>query len=103
MGKDFVVIVENSNSHIGSIVIAYPYVKDGHTSCTYNVINTLGHKDDAVAIKYATRISKITKNVVTCICGIHYDQFNNIKLEEVYKFVEEDIKRIEDKLSNKFK
>lgn len=98
MGKDLVILVDNENSHIGSVVVAFPYMKNGSVSSTYNVINTLSHKDDLIAIKYATRLSRIANCVVTCICGIHYDDFSEEVLKEVCDFVDEDIQRIKDEL-----
>lgn len=100
MGKDLVILVENENSHIGSVVVAFPYIKNGSVSSTYNVINTLCHNDDLIAIKYATRISRMNNCVVTCICGIHYDDFSEVVLKKVCDYVEDDIQKIEDALFN---
>ncbi len=100
MGNDYVILIQNENGHIGSVVTAYPCIRNGHETCSYNVINTLGHKDDEVAIRYASRICKNTRQVVTCICGIHYDDITKDQIQEVLNYIENDIDELEKEVSH---
>lgn len=100
MGNDYVILIQNENGHIGSVVTAYPCIRNGHETCSYNVINTLGHKDDEVAIRYASRICKKTRQVVTCICGIHYDDITKNQIQEVLNYIENDIDELEIEVSH---
>ena len=100
MGNDYVILIQNENGHIGSVVTAYPCIRNGHETCSYNVINTLGHKDDEVAIRYASRICKKTRQVVTCICGIHYDDITKDQIQEVLNYIENDIDELEIEVSH---
>ena len=100
MGNDYVILIQNENGHIGSVVTAYPCIRNGHETCSYNVINTLGHKDDEVAIHYASRICKKTRQVVTCICGIHYDDITKNQIQEVLNYMEKDIDELEKEVSH---
>ena len=67
LGNDLQVCVYGGNqSHIGSVVITYPY-----------------QKDDIVASMFAKKLA-IEFNAVVCTsCGIHYDNVTKDELEQI--------------------
>lgn len=93
MGKDLVVTVQNENGHIGSVVTAYSYVKNGEVKVTLNMLNTLGHKDDEVAKRYAGTLAKFYNCTVTCICGIHLDDITKDEIVDIMEQITEDIQK----------
>ncbi|MCD8139439.1 MAG: hypothetical protein LUE17_06625 [Planctomycetaceae bacterium] len=47
---------------------------DGHLSATVSTLNVTGHKDDAVAARFAAALAARFACTVTVGCGIHYDR-----------------------------
>ncbi|MCD7950250.1 MAG: hypothetical protein LUG12_08340 [Erysipelotrichaceae bacterium] len=94
MGKDKVILVQNENGHIGSVVIGEPYFKDDKTHVTMSNYNRLTHKDDVVARMYVEKAVLKYQCVVTCICGIHIDDITNEEMNEVMKLVKKDIEEL---------
>jgi len=62
-------------SHIGSIVLSDPRMsRTGKgISCTSQVINVFGHKEEEIARLFAEKTCLKKKLPVLCICGIHID------------------------------
>jgi len=62
-------------SHIGSIVFSEPRMsRTGKgVSCTSQIINVFGHKEEEIARKFAEKICIKKKIPVLCVCGIHID------------------------------
>lgn len=60
-------------SHIGSIVLAEPRMsRTGKGfSCTSQVINLPGHKEEKIVRKFAEKTCVKKKMPVLCVCGIH--------------------------------
>ncbi|MCD8028893.1 MAG: hypothetical protein LUF02_09620 [Erysipelotrichaceae bacterium] len=94
MGKDKVILVQNENGHIGSVVTGDPYIKDNKVHVTMNTYNRLTHKDDIVARMYVEKAVLKYRCVVTCICGIHIDNITNEEMNEVMKIVKKDIEEL---------
>lgn len=94
LGTDIVICVQNENGHIGSVVSAEPYQKNGKLHATLNTWNRLTHKDDMVAAMYAKKLSIAFHCVVTCICGIHLEDIKQEEIQAVLDLVEEDIQMV---------
>ncbi len=94
MGNDLVITVQNENGHIGSVVTAYPYEKNGEIKVTLSMLNTLGHKDDEVAKRYAGTLAKFYNCTVTCICGIHLDDITKDEIGKIMEHITQDIQKM---------
>jgi hypothetical protein len=79
-------------SHIGSIVLSEPRMsRTGKGfSCTSQIINVHGHKDEKIARTFAERICVKRKKPVLCICGIHIDDATKKDI----KIIEENAKKL---------
>lgn len=91
MGEDWLITVEGGKSHIGSVILAQPYTKDGQVHVTLNILNRLSHKDDVIGTYYAKALCEAVNQAVVCVCGIHYDDFNAEKYEQIQNWVDNDI------------
>lgn len=62
-------------SHIGSIVLSEPRMSRSgkDASCTSQVINVFGHKEEQIAREFAEKTCLKKKIPVLCVCGIHID------------------------------
>ncbi len=67
-------------SHIGSIVLAEPVINDKDFTCTSQIINVQGHKEEIIARPFAEKICLKKKLPVLCVCGIHV---NNATKKEI--------------------
>lgn len=82
LGDDMQVCVYGGKrSHIGSVVVACPYQKDGEVHATCSSITLLEHKDDLVASMFAKKLATEFNTVVCTSCGIHYDNVTKDQLE----------------------
>lgn len=95
LGNDLQVCVYGGNhSHIGSVVVACPYQKDGKTHVTCSSITLLEHKDDIVASMFAKKLA-IEFNAVVCTsCGIHYDNVTKDELEQIIVSCQDLLKKL---------
>ncbi len=94
IGNDKVIIVQNENGHIGSVVTGEPYIKDNEVHVTMSTYTRLTHKDDVVARMYVKEAVLKYQCVVTCVCGIHIDHITEEEMNEVMKLVKKDIEEI---------
>lgn len=93
MGEDYLVRIEGGVSHIGTCVMAQPYRKDGTVHATLSVLNRISHKDDLVASLYAKALCEKTERCVVCVCGIHYNDYNEQTLQQVMDWVQTDLQQ----------
>jgi hypothetical protein len=70
-------------SHIGSIVLTEPVISDTRKpfSCTTQVINVLGHKEESIARELAEKVCLKKKVPVICVCGIHVNNATKKEIE----------------------
>lgn len=87
MGKDYCVACYGGDvPHIGAVTMSVPRPSledNDNISCTTSVLVNLGHKDDILARIISERISIRENAVVTCACGIHYDNISKEELKDL--------------------
>lgn len=91
MKNDLIICIQNENGHIGSVVIGQPYFKNDAIHVTTQVWNQLTHKDELVAKMYVEAACKKLNTTVCCICGIHIDQITPQEIDEIMRYIKEDI------------
>ena len=86
IGSDYMLTVWGGTSpHLGSVVmaIARPSLSGEGVSATSSVLNALGHKDEAVARRFAEAVAKEKDCTAVCSCGIHIDALTAAQLRTV--------------------
>lgn len=84
MGKDYTIAVWGGDTpHVGSVVMAQarPSLTGEGTSATSSVLNGVGHKDEAVARRFAEAFAVRGNCTAVCACGIHVDRITPEQLE----------------------
>lgn len=100
LGQDLLISIIGGYAHIGSCVNAQAYLKNEEWHVTLNTWNRLSHKDDKIAQMYATAACLSTHNVVSCVCGIHYDDISKEEIQSIIDWCKNDIKEMEKELKN---
>lgn len=86
MGKDFTLAVYGGTlPHVGSVVMAQarPSLTGTGISATSSVLNCVGHKDEAVARRFAEAVAIQNNCTAVCACGIHMDAITPKQLKQV--------------------
>lgn len=86
MGKDFTLSVFGGTlPHVGSVVMAQarPSLTGTGISATSSLLNCVGHKDEAVARKFAEAVAVQNNCTAVCACGIHLDAITPKQLQQV--------------------
>lgn len=97
MGRDFTLAVWGGAApHVGSTVmaIARPSLSGNGVSATSSVLNALGHKDEAVARRFAEAVAKEKRCTAVCSCGIHIDALTVEQLRAVEEGCERLLSRV---------
>ncbi|MCX6822156.1 MAG: hypothetical protein NTW30_05260 [Candidatus Aenigmarchaeota archaeon] len=68
-------------SHIGSIVFSEPVMNGKTFSCTSQVINVQGHKEEIIARELTEKICLKKKLPVICVCGMHVNNATKKEIE----------------------
>jgi hypothetical protein len=93
MGKDYNVICYGGDvPHIGAVTMSIPrpsLENPDIISCTTSVLVNIGHKDDILARVISEKLSVRENAVVTCACGIHYDNITKAELKELMDEINE--------------
>ena len=87
LGDDLLIAVwGGTRPHIGAVGIAHPRpsLKDSkQISATASVYTVIGHKEDTVVQKMATRISSALNRMVVVTAGIHWDDLTPEAIKEI--------------------
>ncbi|MCD8018464.1 MAG: hypothetical protein LUF92_02430 [Clostridiales bacterium] len=86
MGKDYTIAVYGGElPHVGSVVMAQarPSLTGEGISATSSVLNGIGHKDEAVARRFAETIAIRGNCTAVCACGIHVDDITPMQLGQI--------------------
>jgi hypothetical protein len=90
-----ILMVFGGSSHIGSVVLAEPRPsRTGRgVSCTSQVLNRVGHKDERIARMFAEEICKARGEPVLCVCGVHIDNATKSDIMKLEKNAKELLKK----------
>lgn len=96
MGRDVTIAVYGGETaHVGSVVLAVP--RDSLTgtgrSATSSVLNCPGHKDEAIARRFAESFAVQNDGTAVCSCGIHIDHLTPDGIRRVREASEELLER----------
>jgi gallate decarboxylase subunit D len=93
MGDDLLLALTGGDrEHVGAVALAQgrPSLEAGGApSATTSVLALLGHKEDDLARRLATRLANRIGSVVCLACGIHLDRITAEELASVENLAEE--------------
>lgn len=90
VGKDYQLLVEGGEAHIGCVVLAVPrpsLTGEDRISSTASVLNVTGHKDEEICRYLAERLAAEMNAVVACCGGIHVDHITEKQIRELREAV----------------
>lgn len=77
MGEDLVFLVTGGVAHIGAVATAYLV----HNEVKVGLVTVPGHREDELAVEFATQICRKFNKSVTVVIGIHIDQATKTDIE----------------------
>ena len=86
IGDHFLIAVSGGKAHIGVAALGEPYVnrcKSKLSSSSLSLLTRIGHKEDVIAGKMASRLSAELEVPVLVCCGIHLDNITAEEIEEI--------------------
>ncbi len=97
MGEDYTLAVYGGQKpHVGSVVMAT--ARESLTgegiSATSSVLNRMGHKDEAVARRFAEEVAKAKNCTAVCVCGIHVDEMTPEEIKETEAAAERLLRKV---------
>ncbi|SES63657.1 hypothetical protein SAMN04488587_0229 [Methanococcoides vulcani] len=81
IGEDLVITLTGGKGHIGAVAVGYYDRVPGHASSS--VITLPSHRDDAIALDAARRISSVTHSTTVVTVGINFENITVEEIEEV--------------------
>ncbi|WP_135609631.1 hypothetical protein [Methanococcoides sp. AM1] len=81
IGKDMMIALTGGKGHIGAVAVGYYDRIPGHASSS--VITLPSHRDDAIALDAARRISSVTHTTTVVTVGINFENITVEEIEEV--------------------
>ncbi|NYT19557.1 MAG: hypothetical protein GKC08_04615 [Methanosarcinales archaeon] len=97
--EDLVITLTGGKGHIGAVAVGYYDRIPGHASSS--VITLPSHRDDAIALDAARRISSVTHSTTVFTAGIHFENITAEEIEEVLsasnKLIDEFIRSMKEK------
>ena len=92
VGRDFALLIEGGESHIGSAVLAVPRASlqdESKMSSTSSVLNVTAHKDEVVLRIIAERLCAAKNAVVVCSGGVHIEGISQEQITQVISVAHE--------------
>lgn len=92
MGRDYTICVRDDRcGHVGSaaLSVSRPSLTGQGVSATTSVLNCLGHKDDAIACRFAEAVAVQQRCTAVCTCGVHIDGITPAQIREILAACEE--------------
>ncbi|MCD8333856.1 MAG: hypothetical protein LUC35_00600 [Clostridiales bacterium] len=86
MGRDYTVCVRDDRcGHVGSaaLSVSRPSLTGQGVSATTSVLNCLGHKDDAIACRFAEAVAVQQRCTAVCTCGVQIDGITPDQIQAV--------------------
>jgi hypothetical protein len=87
IGEDLLVAIWGGDRHhIGAVAVAQPrpsLKNRGVRSATASVFCYVGHKDDVIAKEAAEKISSALNTNVTVTAGVHWENFDEMRMKNV--------------------
>ena len=88
--------------HIGSVALSQArssLQEPGKVSATSSVLSVIGHKEGRMAEGVADEIAARLQTTVVVVCGIHFDDFDSVKLCRLIALIKEGTDRLINLLS----
>ena len=84
---DIIVTLTGGDGHIGAVAVWYYDNTQGHASSS--VITLPSHRDDAIALDAARKITSATHNTTVFTAGIHFQNITDKEIREVLSKADE--------------
>ncbi|MCD4821129.1 MAG: hypothetical protein K8R11_03460 [Methanococcoides sp.] len=87
LGDDIIVTLTGGDGHVGAVAVGYYDNTHGHASSS--VITLPSHRDDAIALDAARKITSATHNTTILTAGIHFPDITEKEIREVLSKADE--------------
>ena len=94
LGKDYVFHVTGGVAHIGAVATAYQV--EGEVKV--ELVTVPGHREDELAVEFATLACRKCNNTVTAIVGIHIHQATKKQIETAVLSAREAVEEVLSKI-----
>jgi hypothetical protein len=99
VGEDIIITIFNENMHLGAV--SSGMYDERHGRAYSSVLTYPGHRDDDIAKEVARQAAKITKRNVCAIAGIHIEGIMKDTIDNIMKYIREEVPTLLDQLKDR--